>query len=125
MEVHNVVARIGNELAQPHSGGKVERIADRERMTLDALAPRALPQPSARIAREFGMMSTAQQPERQAEHLRLAAGESEFGIDPENTQWARERLVLRSISHRKRGGAVDQWSFNFGGCIQIVIRLRH
>ena len=84
VEVHDVVAHARKKVSQAHRRREVERIANRERMALDALASRALVEPSARIAGEFRTMSAAQQPERQAEHLGLASGESEFRIDAED-----------------------------------------
>ncbi len=60
--MHDIVALLREQPAQMHTGDEVDRIADRQRMTLDTLASRSLVEPSARIARELRMMPERKSP---------------------------------------------------------------
>jgi hypothetical protein len=74
------------QLSQPHRGGDIRGVSNRERMTYDTLAPRALEQVASRIAGDLGAMAGGKQSEREREDLGFTAGESSFRIDAEDAQ---------------------------------------
>ena len=84
VEVHDVVVRARKKMSQPHPCGKIDRVTNRQRMTLDAFTSRPLVEPSTRVAGKFRMMSVAQEPEREAKHLSLATRKSELRINAED-----------------------------------------
>ena len=67
-------------------GGDVERVADSQGMALDPGTACALPELAGWIANQFRAMTRRNQREGEAEHLGLAAGETELGIDAGDVQ---------------------------------------
>ncbi len=71
----NVIVTAGQQRTKPQARSHIERISDPERLANDAGLVSLAPQFAIRIAKQFGVMSGAQQFKRQTYHLDLAAAE--------------------------------------------------
>jgi hypothetical protein len=91
MQMDDVEALAREQVSQPKRRAKVESISNRERMADHALGPRALPEPSARIADQLGAMAPAPKLARQAQDLGLAAGKAKLRIDARDSERPQRR----------------------------------
>ena len=86
MEMNHIVAFAFENRAQPDPGWKVDCVADVKRMALYPRSRRPLPKLPCGIANQLRAIAAAGQRERQCQHLRLAAGETQLGIDAHHAQ---------------------------------------
>jgi len=80
----HVVSAAAQDGAQFEPRSQVDRVANPERMADDSSRAGSAPEQSLRVAGELRLMAGANELERQAQHLTLAAGKIALRIDAEN-----------------------------------------